>query len=102
MAPVALMVMSPPFGDFHKVAIGGVHLGDRVEGIKEICKKRGYGQENGYNRVSWSKDWNLVWEEVHGKVIILTFTNERMMKNVGAQGDTNRPDLVNIRKGDAK
>jgi len=102
VTPAALMVMSPPFGDFHNVSVGGIHLGDRVEGIREICQKRGYGRQIGYNRMSWSHDWNLVWGEVDGKVLSLIFLNEEILKNVEAQGDGNHSGLVSIRKGDVK
>ena len=102
LVPAALVVMSPPFGDFHNVSFGGVHLGDKVEAMRELCLKRGYGRQIGYNRISWNNDWNVVWGEVHGKVFFLTFYNEKMMKSVGAQGDGNRADLVSIHKGDAK
>jgi hypothetical protein len=84
LVPAALVVMSPPFGDFHNVSFGGVHLGDKVEAMMELCLKRGYGRQIGSNRMSWNKDWNVAWGEVHGKVFFLTFYNEKMMKNVGA------------------
>lgn len=102
MAPVTLMLMSPLLGDFRNVSLGGVYLGDKVEEVRGICQKHGYGQEIGYNRVSWSKNWNLVWAEVHGKVFVMTLYNETMMKTVEARGDGDHTDLVSIRKGDAK
>jgi hypothetical protein len=102
VTPAVLMVMSPPFGDFHNVSVGGVHLGDRVEGIREIRQKRGYGRPIGYNRMSWSKDWSFGWGEVNGKVVSLTLLNEEMMKTVEAGGDGNHTGLVSTRKGDAK
>ncbi len=102
MTPVALMVTSPLLGDFHNVALGGVHLGDKVEMLREICQKRGYGRQIGYNRVSWGEEWGLMWVEVHGKIIVLVLTDENMMKNFKAQGDGNVSGLTSIRKGDAK
>lgn len=104
LIPAALIVMSPSLedADFHNVAVGGVHLVDKVEEIREICGKRGFGVQIGYHRISWNEDWNLVWGEVNGRVGLLTFLNEKMLKNAEAHLDRNHPELVSTRKGDAK
>ena len=100
--PAALIVMSPPFGDFHNVAVGGVHLGDTVEELVKTCQKRGYGLRSGYHRISWNEDWNLVWGDVNGKIGLMTFLNEKMLKDAEVHGNGNHSDLVSIRMGDAK
>jgi hypothetical protein len=101
-APTALVVTDPLLADFRRLAIGGVHLGDKTEKIRDICQKRGYGLQIGYNRISWSKDWNLVWGEVNGKVSLLAFFNEKMLKNTETHGDGNHSDPISIRKGNGK
>jgi hypothetical protein len=70
----ALVVSEPLFPGSYHLSIGGVHLGDKVEELEKICRKRGYGLQIGYHRVSWNEDWNLVWGEVNGKIGLITFS----------------------------
>jgi hypothetical protein len=102
LVPAALVVMSPPFGDFHNVSFGGVQLGAKVEEMEENCRKRGYGRQNAYHQMSWNKDWNVVWGEVNGKVVSLIFLNEVILKKAEAERDRNRSDQVDVHKEAAK
>jgi hypothetical protein len=102
LIPAAVMVNPPAYGDFHNVSFGGVQLGAKVEEMEEICQKRGYGRQIAYHKMSWNKDWNVVWGEVNGKVVFLTFLNEEILKKTEAERDRNRSDQVIVRKGDTK
>jgi len=100
--PAALMVSAPLFKYPRHLAIGGVYLGETGEEMKESCRKRGFGLETGYHRISWNKDWKLVWGESNGKVSLLMFINERMIKDAEARGDLNPSAPVGATKRDAK
>ena len=101
-APVALIVMSPPFTDTSHLTVGGIHLGGTVEEMDKSCKLRGFGQPLGHNRISWDQDWNVAWSGTKDKVDLLSFTNETQIKNAEASGDLNYPSVDNIRKKGAK
>ena len=52
----------------------------------EYCRKRGYGTPVAYHRIAWDKDWSLIWAETGGRVSLLMFLNDSLIKNV--QADT--------------
>jgi hypothetical protein len=83
--PAALVVTDPLFADFNRVLVGGAYIGETVEEMKKICKQRGYGLPVGKNRISWDKDWSLVWTDTNGKVSMLVFTNEKMIRDSGVR-----------------
>jgi len=65
----------------HQISIGGVYLGEPVSEMVEYCKTRGYGKPVGpYHHITWDKDWSLVWADAGGKVSLLTFLNENLLK----------------------
>jgi len=84
--PAALVVTSPLFVDSH-VEVGGVHVGESVEEMKKFCEQHGYGVPVGKNRISWDKDWSLLWADRDGKISFLLFANEKMVRDTGARGD---------------
>lgn len=80
MIPARVFAMAPLLANGHNVAVGGVHLGEPVEKMKEFCQKRGYGLEAGFQRITWDKDWTLMWSaDTNGKIRVLLFANNRMM-----------------------
>lgn len=84
--PIALVMSDSLFAYSQRLAIGDIYLGETAEEMKESCRKRGYGVSLGRNRISWDKDWNLVWGDIDGKIHLLVFTNERRMKNIEIKG----------------
>jgi hypothetical protein len=79
--PAAITLSSPVMRATHTVAIGGVYLGEPVEEMKDYCKKRGYGLEEGYHRIAWDKDWTIIWADSGGVVSFLTFLDEKQLKS---------------------
>ncbi len=51
-----------------------------LEEMNEYRKKRGFGTEIGFHKITWDKDWNLEWVEMNGKIDILVFANEEMIR----------------------
>jgi hypothetical protein len=102
--PGALRVRRPRFGAVHNVnvAIGGVHLGESVEEMKEFCQKRGYGQETGSHRMTWNKDWSLGWGDWDGKVSILSFANDKMIQSAKAGGGIQTPAPLGVSERNSK
>jgi|SRR6266404_2402592 hypothetical protein len=100
--PAALVVTHPLFADFNHVVVGGAYVGETVEEMKKFCKQRGYGLPVGKNRISWDKDWSLVWVDTNGKISLLVFANEKMIRDTAARGDGNSTDAVGVRKRMAK
>jgi hypothetical protein len=100
MTPAALMVINPPFADFAHVhvMVGGIHVGESVEEMKKFCQQRGYGLPVGRNRISWDEDWSLFWIDTNGKISVLSFANEKTIRDSGACGDVNRSGAVGVRK----
>jgi hypothetical protein len=98
--PAALVVTHPLFTDFNRVVVGGAYVGETVEEMKKFCKQRGYGLPVGKNRISWDKDWSLLWTDTNGKISWLVFANERMIRDSGVRGEVNSTGAVS--KGMAK
>jgi hypothetical protein len=65
----------------HEVAIGGVRIGEPVDEMKKYCRTRGFGNEAGFNRIMWDKEWILIWADMKSKVTMLLFMNEKQLKN---------------------
>jgi hypothetical protein len=65
----------------HKVAIGGVRIGEPVEEMKEYCRTRGFGTETGFHRMTWDKDWVLMWGDWKDKVTFFSLVNQRQLNN---------------------
>jgi hypothetical protein len=98
--PAALVVTHPLFADFNHVVVGGAYVGETVEEMKKFCKQRGYGLPVGKNRISWDKDWSLVWVDTNGKIRLLVFANEEMIRESGVRGEVN--SIGTVGKGMAK
>jgi len=94
VTPAALVVTDPFFADFDHVVVGGAHVGETVEEMKKFCRQHGYGLPMGKNRISWDKDWSLVWVDTNGKISLLVFANEKMIKDSAARGDVNSTGAV--------
>ena len=94
VTPAALVVTDPLFTAFNHVVVGGAYVGETVEEMKKFCKQRGYGLPVGKNRISWDKDWSLVWVDTNGKISLLVFANEKMIKDSAARGDVNSTGTV--------
>jgi hypothetical protein len=101
-AAAALMIEDPLLGGDRKVAVGGVRLRGTAEEMKEYCRNRGYGQEIGYHRIIWDKDWTLVWGEMNDKITFLSFTNDQLIRSARAAGGTSFSGSGNTDKGNSK
>jgi len=96
--PVALVVTDPLLADFDHVVVGGAYVGETVEEMKKFCQQRGYGVPVGKNRISWDRDWSLLWTDRNGKISFLSFANERMMRDIGAGGENSTGALAGMAK----
>jgi hypothetical protein len=83
--PAALVVTDPLLADFDHVVVGGAYIGETVAEMKKFCQQRGYGVPVGRNRISWDKDWSLLWTDTNGKITLLSFFNEKMITRSGAR-----------------
>lgn len=77
-SPAGILVSE---GSPHKVAIGGVRIGEPVQEMKEYCRTRGFGTETGFHRMTWDKDWVLMWGDRIDKVTFLSLVNRRQLNN---------------------
>src|ERR1051325_9450733 len=79
--PAALM-MSEPWSAkrVQRIGIGGIYLGESIEEMKQSCQKRGYGVELERNQITWDKEWKVVYAGTEGKVDLLVFVNQSMIK----------------------
>jgi hypothetical protein len=79
--PVALGILDPRQIRPHRIAVGGIYLGEPIEDAKQFCKKRGYGDELGLNQVTWDKHWKAICAGTRAKVDFLVFANQDLMKD---------------------
>jgi hypothetical protein len=79
--PVALGIHDSRQIRPHRIAGGGIHLGEPIEDAKQFCKKRGYGVELGLSQITWDKHWKIVYAGTGGKVDLLVFANQDLMKD---------------------
>ena len=77
--PAAILVIQS--SPRHRVAIGGVRIGEPVDEMKKYCRTRGFGNETGFHRITWDKEWILIWGDTKGKVTMLFFVNQKQLKN---------------------
>ena len=62
-SPVVLWVSDVGFGKPFQGSIGGIHLGDSVDILRNLCLQRGHEAKDGPNRIFWNKDWKVSWSE---------------------------------------
>ena len=88
-----LTVTSPLAARFPNSTFGGIYLGGTVEELERTCQNRGYGQSLGYHHVRWDQNWDLRWADTSGKVSILMFTNEGVIRKAvsGLEGNASAP-----------
>jgi hypothetical protein len=80
--PVALAVRKPFSWVTHSFAIDGLHVGSTVEEIEKTCEKRGYGMSLGMNRIACDEGWSVGWAELNGRVDVLLFANEKLLRDI--------------------
>lgn len=83
--PAALGILDSRQIRPHRLAIGGIYLGQPKEDAKQSCKKRGYGVELGQNQVTWDKHWKAIFAGAGSKVDFLVFANQDLMKHQSKQ-----------------
>lgn len=81
VAPVALFIFDSRQARPHRIAIGGIYMGELKEDARQFCKKRGYGVELGHNQLTWDKRWKVICSGVREKVDFLVFVNQDLMKD---------------------
>ena len=75
VTPAGLVISSPSFGDFHNIAVGGVHLGESDEKLVELDQYHESKSSRRFHRVRWDRDWEAAWAGDDGKAFILIFSN---------------------------
>jgi len=78
--PMALGILDSRQIRPHRIAVGGIYLGEPIEDAKRFCKKRGYGVELGLNQVTWDKHWKAICAGTGAKVDFLVFANQDLVK----------------------
>ena len=92
--PAALLLTNPFLAVDHHLVVGGAYVGETVKEMMKFCQQRGFGLPVGKNRISWDKDWSLVWADADGKMRVLSFANDKMTRNSGATADINSTGAV--------
>ena len=80
MTPAGLIISSPSFGDFHNIAVGGVHLGESDEKLAELDQHHKSKSSRRFRRVRWDRNWDAAWAGINSKVFILVFSNETLQR----------------------
>lgn len=75
MTPAGLVISSPSFGDFHNIAVGGVHLGESDEKLLALDQHHESKSSRKFRRVMWDRNWEAAWAGVNSKAFILIFSN---------------------------
>jgi hypothetical protein len=84
--PITLWISNNSgFGKPFPGSIGGIHLGDTSEKLLAICAKNGYKQQNGADRISWNKDWDVRYIAKDDKITSLFFFNMTLMNSAQAK-----------------
>lgn len=74
-SPAGLIMSSPSFGDFHNIAVGGVHLGESDEKLVELDQYHRFKSSRKFHTVKWDRDWDVAWAGFNRKASILIFSN---------------------------
>jgi hypothetical protein len=78
-APMLLSASGVGFGKPFQGSIGGIHLGDPVDVVLNVCRQHGYEVKEPH-RISWDKDWEVAWTESdHHTVSSLFFWNRTIL-----------------------
>lgn len=80
MTPAGLTISSPSFGEFHNIAVGGVHLGESDEKLAELDQYHKSKSSRRFRRVRWDRNWDVAWVGFNHKVFILVFSNETLQR----------------------
>lgn len=79
-APMLLSASGVGFGKPFQGSIGGIHLGDPVDVVLNVCRQHGYEVKKEPHRISWDKDWEVAWTESdHHTVSSLFFLNRTVL-----------------------
>ncbi len=70
--------------------------------MKQFCQERGCKVTMGKHRISWGENGSLVWAEMNGKISLLLFANEEMIRNAKARAEVNSSAAVGANQRDAK
>lgn len=79
--PVALSIHDVRQTRPHRIAIGGIYIGESKEDAKQFCKKRGYGAELGLDQVTWDRHWKAICAGTGAKVEFLVFASQDLTKD---------------------
>ena len=79
--PVAFFIFDSRQIRPHRIAIGGIYMGESKEEARQFCKKRGYGVELGHNQLTWDKHWKVICSGIGEKVDLLVFANQDVFRN---------------------
>jgi len=80
--PITLWISQDNLWKSFVGSIVGIHLGDATKKLLAICAKNGYKQQNGADRISWNKDWDVRWIAKDDKITSLFFFNMTLMNGV--------------------
>jgi hypothetical protein len=79
----ALIVNSPGLTPSRRLGVGGIYLGEPVEEMLNLCRKRACVSMEKH-RMRWSEDWNFIGADTGGKIALLVFLNEKVIQNADA------------------
>ena len=79
--PAGLIISSPVFGEFPNVTAGEIHLGQSEQKLQQLSRGGASKPGKPFHGITWDKHWDLAWGSVDGKVFVLAFTNEALLKN---------------------
>jgi hypothetical protein len=78
--PAALIVDSPPLGEFPNIKIGEIYLGGPAQRLVQLSKDGVPGSGKQYHRITWDKDWSAAWAGTGGKASMLVFSNQTLLR----------------------
>lgn len=89
--PAALIVDSPPLGEFPNIKIGEIYLGGSDQKLVELS--RGAVPQSGkqYHWITWDNDWSAAWAGVGGKASMLIFSNQTLLRPLRARHPSAAP-----------
>jgi hypothetical protein len=87
-APLLISVSNVGFGKPFQGSIGGVHLGDSVEALRNTSRRHGNEPTLSQRRIPWDKDWEVGWTDTDGHAISsLTFFNKTALNKAHTVSD---------------
>lgn len=81
----SLSLIPPADAPAPTMSIGGVHIGETADEVKQLCRQRGFGVETSTPpnlHITWDKDWEIMLGKPNYKVGMLFFVNKLAAKKL--------------------